>query len=232
MLRAALALLLLVTGTAGAEQQRTHPLSQTLCLLAQVQTDEGRGEIVPYLGASFGGGLDAYRNVGGLSRLHFADGWVMELQAHKASAERRLELPMPVLQTRRLGGGSLGVGYTPFVGKFLVTKTWIVKLDVVAALGAGIVFVRTPQASAKEFDDRFALTASVTMRFRIQPWLSLNIGIHDEALPIGDTPSRTTARAIDQPVVLPATTHELEVRFGLGFWIPDAPGRTCRAYCR
>jgi hypothetical protein len=228
MQRAALAFLL-VAGTAGAER-RVNALASGPCAIARIETDEGRAEIVPFVSTSFGGGLETYRSAGGLARLHFAGGWVMEMEAQKRSAERRLDVPMPVLQTRRLGGGALTVGYTPFVGKFLVTDTTIIRFDVVASVGVGIEFVRAPHA--KELEDRFGFTAGVTMRFRIQPWLSLDVGVHDEWLPVGDPPSRTTARAVDQPVVMPATTHEFEVRAGFGFWIPDAPGHTCRTHCR
>jgi hypothetical protein len=228
-MRVALIVLVLLASTLARAERRRNSLSNDICVLAVVETDEGRAELVPFVSTSFGGGLDTYRSVGGVARLHFADGWVMEMEAQKRSADRRLDLPMSVLQARRLGGGALTVGLTPFVGRFLVTDTWLVNFDVVASAGAGIEFVRAPQAT--EFEDRFALTASVTMRFRIHPWLSLDIGLHDEWVPVGDTPSRTTARATDQPVVMPATTHEFEVRAGLGFWIPDAPGRTCRRHC-
>ncbi|MBA3462709.1 MAG: hypothetical protein H0T46_22320 [Deltaproteobacteria bacterium] len=213
-----LGLLAILSPSPALAERRTW---QDICAFVLTRTDEGRGEVEAFTSTSIGGGLDRYRGGGVTTRLHFARGWLLFLEAHLVSAQRRLTTPVPVAQPTRLGGGAGGIGWTPFVGK-LAFDDRIFYFDVVTSAGAGIVFMHA--------DDRLAFVAEATLRLRLTDSITLDLGIHDEFVPFAPGPDRV-ARMTSPALVLPPSRHEVEVRLGIGVWIPDAPGRRCNHRC-
>ena len=191
------------------------------CAFVISQTDEGRGEVEAFVSTSIGGGLDRYRGGGVTTRLHFTSGWLLFLEGHLVSAQRRLPAPIPVTQATRRGGGAGGIGWTPFVGK-LAFADRIFHFDVVTSAGAGIAFLGEA--------DHLALVAEATLRLRLTEWITLDLGVHDSYVPFGAT-ADTAARMTSPALALPPTAHEVEVRFGIGGWIPDGPGWKCTSRC-
>jgi hypothetical protein len=223
-----LALLAILSPSLALAERRTNTLWQDVCAYVLTRTDEGKGEVQAFVSTSIGGGLDRYRGGGVTTRLHFSDGWLLFLEGHVVTAERRLTTPVPVTQTARLGGGAGGIGWTPFAGKLAVDDR-IFYFDVVTSLGAGVAFLEAQEPY--NFDDRFALVADITLRLRVTDWITLDIGVHDEAVPFRPAAATAAARMTSPSVALPPTTHEIEARLGIGGWIPDGPGHQCVRRC-
>lgn len=222
--------LALLSSAAHAERRVDNPLP-TSCAYVMTLTDAGKAELAPFAATSVGGGLDGYRGGGFTARLQLDDNFVAVMDGSKVFAHRRVDTPTQVAQAERIGAFTLGLGIIPLRGKLAATDTTLVRLDVIATLGGGLAFVRAP--GADRFTDHFALTAELTLRARPTSWLSIDLGIHDEIVPLGPA-AAPAARSVMPPqgVELPPPMHELTVRFAVGVWIPDAgSGRRCVYRC-
>ena len=200
--RLAIMLVILSPGRGSAERRRSplvwNDIVATHCP-SPLTVEPGSLELEPFWGSSLGGGLDTYRSLGATARLHAEDGWFAILDGEGFSTERRVVVPVALRGVERLGGLTLGAGATPLRGKVLIGDDTIVMFDVVTAVSFGVAMVALPD---ERLDHWFAVATEATVRARLGRGVSLDAGVHDTYV---------------------GAQHEVEVRLGIGLWIPDRP---------
>jgi hypothetical protein len=222
-MRAVIVAGVVVAGLAApAAAERRQAVSwKDVCVLALMLWDDHRLEMTAQTGTTIGGGAWGHDAVGAAARYGITENVVVGVEARRQLARERE--PAAMLDTpARAGAASLSVGYRVVTGRLDLGTRLPHRFDVVTSIGPGVVLAADGPHAAIAFD--------VTMRVFLTDWLTLDLGIHDDA--VVRSARGVAARAIEPTETAALPTHAIEARAGLGVWWPARPHYRCKRFCR